>query len=114
VPQLAGYLQELEIPVTPTIPIVLTSDHNPREAGYTARRSTTAQVPDHNPHSLYHILYQLYIYGAEPCLPQPMRHWIQRRISWMESKANPVDLAGLQDTVRRQLWCVSPVDKDKQ
>ncbi|EUC29636.1 hypothetical protein COCCADRAFT_105996 [Bipolaris zeicola 26-R-13] len=114
VPQLAGYLEDLETPTTPVIRTVPTPDSTSYELRYPTQRCAAARTPESNPHSFYHILYQLYIYGAESCLPQSMRHWIQQRIAWMENKANPVELVSLQDVVRRQLWNVSSKNSDKQ
>lgn len=114
VPQLAGYLEDLETPTTPVIRTVPTPDSTSYELRYPTQRCATARTPESNPHSFYHILYQLYIYGAESCLPQSTRHWIQQRIAWMENKANPVELVSLQDVVRRQLWNVSSKNSDKQ
>lgn len=114
VPQLAGYLEDLETPTTPVIRTAPTPEGISYELRYPTQRCAAARTPESNPHSFYHILYQLYIYGAESCLPQSMRLWIQQRIAWMENKANPVELVSLQDIVRRQLWSVSSINSDKQ
>ncbi|EUC47265.1 hypothetical protein COCMIDRAFT_90525 [Bipolaris oryzae ATCC 44560] len=70
VPQLAGYLEDLETSITPIIRIVWTADGISYELRYPTQRCAAAHTPESNPHSFYHILYQLYIYGAESCLPQ--------------------------------------------
>ncbi|KAI1683053.1 hypothetical protein KJE20_07785 [Pyrenophora tritici-repentis] len=103
VPQLAGYVQDLE-----ELPSLSrhTAQQNSSFEQESGQRSSYSSSADYNPHSLYHILYQLYIYGSEPCLPQCMKDWIKGRISYMEEKADPLDLSCLQHTVKRQLWAI--------
>ncbi|KAF1837809.1 hypothetical protein BDW02DRAFT_98056 [Decorospora gaudefroyi] len=112
VPQVAGYLEELNVLLSPT-----------RQAGpLQMPTSLPMEEPEHRcpppsePYlrspSLYLILYQLYMLHDISCLPQHMKAWIQGRIVWMEEKVSPLDLQGLIETVRQKPWDLSPVSEE--
>jgi hypothetical protein len=112
VPQLAGYLHALRELLPPTGRVSTVLDGNvPLVQEYT-QGCPDASQPTPRSHGLYHVLYQLYAIRPITCLPKPMKDWIEARISWMEEQADPLDLMGLQDTVRQQLWELSLVSKE--
>jgi hypothetical protein len=106
VPQLAGYLQDLRESLLSTLNGVV-----PSVQEYTEECPNASQ-PTPRSHGLYHVLYQLYATRPITCLCKPMKDWIEARILRMEEQADPLDLRGLQDTVRQQLWELSPVSKE--
>ncbi|RMZ71074.1 hypothetical protein GMOD_00005574 [Pyrenophora seminiperda CCB06] len=108
VPQLADYVQDLELLSSRYRHTEALRGQRPSSERNLYQRYSRVSIPEYCPHSLYHILYQLYVYGTEPCLPQLMRDWIRERISCMEAKADPLDLIGLKDIAKQQLWSINP------
>jgi hypothetical protein len=96
VPQVAGYLRDLDRLLRPT---ERAPQHNVPSVKDSAPTCPNSPEPVPLSHSLYHILYMLYTIRPIACLPQHMKDWIEGRISWMEEQADPYDLMGLQDTV---------------
>jgi hypothetical protein len=87
VPRLAGYKQDIpgapsspssEDATTQTQPDSSLFAHEVRDGSSTGR-----MVPQYSTHSLSQILYQLYMDGSEPRLPQPTEAWIQQRKAWL-------------------------------
>ncbi|KAG9191372.1 hypothetical protein G6011_09460 [Alternaria panax] len=78
VPQLAGYVKDIHI--TPSSKNTTLSGQQGSPPGQeTYQRSIHTSIPQYRTHSLYHILYQLYLHGSEPGLPQFTKYWIQQR-----------------------------------
>ncbi|KAH8725876.1 hypothetical protein GQ44DRAFT_615041 [Phaeosphaeriaceae sp. PMI808] len=133
VPQLTGYLEQLatNLPTEQVIPLRFsnmsptpTPSRRPSElserypecintefqADTIARIYPPAKGPP--PASLYHILFQLYSLQSIPTLSTTFKKWMLGCIRWMESSANPTDLARLQAmTARRVADGLSDDDK---
>jgi hypothetical protein len=86
-------------PLTPSPPCISSSPNLTNQAPTSHFPTST---DSQRTHSLYHILYQLYTLRSISCLPHSMRDWVAGRITCMESTMDPLDLIGLQDTIRQR------------
>lgn len=87
VPQLAGYLDQLHI----SSPKYLNHEYE-GETQLTRPKSPNFLGPrPPRPDSQYHLLYQLRRLAATPGLEEDSNHWIENRIQWVESVADPDD-----------------------
>lgn len=68
-------------------------------------------APQHS--SLYHILFNLYALRSVTCLPKAMKSWIDGRIDWIESTADPQDITRLQEMMRTRPGDGYPVGADE-
>jgi hypothetical protein len=117
IPQLAGYLDQIQTPdPSPAIELPRSS-YGLNAASSTlfisnavvASGSSTSSylkppsppqavpsLPIPRPASQYHLLYQLRRLSATPALPEDMKGWIRQRIKWVEGNADEDDLKLLE------------------
>jgi hypothetical protein len=87
VPQLAGYLDQLHV----TSPKYLNHQYEDEIQETRAKSSNFLGPRPPRPDSQYHLLYQLRRLAATPALQEDTRQWIENRIQWVESVADPDD-----------------------